>query len=91
MPIKGFVGLKFKMCTFITTEDNHESKKAKGIHKNVDNQLKYEDHNNVLFNRSLVRHEMNRIQSKNHNIRSHRINKISLSSYDEKKYTLKDD
>ena len=28
--IKGFVGLKSKICIF-TTEDNHESKKAKGI------------------------------------------------------------
>ena len=28
--IKGFAGLKSKICIF-TTEDNHESKKAKGI------------------------------------------------------------
>ena len=33
---------------------------------------------------------MNRTQSKNHNIRSYRIFKISLSSYDDKKYILKD-
>ena len=30
MPLKGFVRLKSKMCTF-KTEDNHESIKAKGI------------------------------------------------------------
>ena len=30
IPIKGFVGLKSKMRTFIT-EDNHESKKSKDI------------------------------------------------------------
>ena len=29
-PIKGFVEIKSKICIFIT-EDNHESKKAKGI------------------------------------------------------------
>ena len=29
-PIKGFVEIKSKICIF-TTEDNHESKKAKGI------------------------------------------------------------
>ena len=70
------------MYPFIT-EDNHESKKAKGIYKNVvDNELKHEDYKMVLFNKSDMRNEMNKIQSKNHNIRSCRINKISLSSYD---------
>ena len=64
--IKGFVGLKSKICIF-TTEDNYESKKSKGIIKNVVNdELKYEDYNNVLFNRSYTRHEINRIQSKDH-------------------------
>ena len=74
------------MYTFIT-EDNHESKKAKGIHKiDVKDELIYEDYQNVFFNRSYMKHEMNRIQSKDHNIGSHKINKISLCSYDDKKY-----
>ena len=61
VPIKGFVGLKSKMYTFIT-EDNHESKKAKGINKYVvDDELKYEDCKNVMFNQSYMRQEMNRI------------------------------
>ena len=37
-----------------------------------------------------MKHEINRIQSKNHNIGSYRTNKISLSSFDDKKYILKD-
>ena len=42
MPIKGFVGLKSKMHTFMT-EDNHEFKIK--INKNVvDDELKYEDY-----------------------------------------------
>ena len=50
--IKGFVGAKPKMCTFIT-EGNHESKKAKGINKNIaDDELKYEDNKNF----SLIDH-----------------------------------
>ena len=61
MPIKSFTGLKAKMYTYITEED-HECKKAKGIHKNVvDDELKYEDHTNNVFNVSYMRHEMNRI------------------------------
>ena len=91
VPIKGFVGLKSKFYTFIT-EDNHESKKAKDINKNVadDEELKYEDCKNVLFNKSYMRHEMNRIQNKDHNIGFYRINKISLSSYNDKTYILED-
>ena len=37
-----------------------------------------------------MKHEINRFQSKNHNIGSYRTNKISLSSFDDKKYILKD-
>ena len=37
-----------------------------------------------------MRHEMNRIQSKNHTIKSYRINKFPLSSCNDKKYILKD-
>ena len=33
---------------------------------------------------------MNRIQGKYHNIKSYRISKISLPSYNDKKYMLKD-
>ena len=44
VPVKGFVELKAKIYTFIT-EDNHESKKAKGINKNVVfDELKHEDY-----------------------------------------------
>ena len=76
LPIKGFAGLKSSMYTFMV-EDNHESKKAKGINKKVvADELKYEDYKSVLFNRSYVRHETNRIQSKNHNIGLHRIRRF---------------
>ena len=52
VPLEDFVGLKSKTYSFIT-EENHESKKAKGINKNaVDDELKYGDYNNVLFSRS---------------------------------------
>ena len=80
MPIKGFVGLKSKMYTFLA-EDNHESKKAESINKNVvDNELKCGDYKNYLLNKSYMRHKMNGIQSENHNIGSYSISKISFSS-----------
>ena len=42
------------------------------------------------FNRSYMRHEMNRNQTKDHNMGSYRINEIYFSSYDDKKYILED-
>ena len=65
------------MYTFIT-ENNRESKKAKYINKNVvDDELKHQDYKNVLFNRSYVRHKMNTIHSKSHNIGSYKIHNNS--------------
>ena len=86
VPIKGFVGLKSKMCTFVT-EENHESKKVKGINGNVvDDELKYEDYISNLLDGSYMRHEMNRIQNKDHDMGSYTVDRnSSLSSYDDKK------
>ena len=76
VPVKHFVGLKSNMYTFVT-ESNNESKEAKDINKNViQDELEYKDHKVGLLNRSYMRHEMNRIQSKYHNVGSYRINKI---------------
>ena len=61
MPGKRFLELKSRMYTFIT-KDNHESKKAKDNNKNVvGDELTNENYKNVLFNRSSLRHETNRI------------------------------
>ena len=86
VPIKGFVGLKSKMYTFVT-EENHESKKAKDINRNVvDDELKYEDYISNLLDGSYMRHEMNRIQNKDHDMGSYTVDRnSSLSSYDDKK------
>ena len=77
------------MYTFIT-EDNRESKRVKGINKNINDEPKYEHYKNILFNRSRMRHEMNRIQSKYYNIGWYRDNYIFLSSYNDKKYMFKE-
>ena len=75
---KSFAGLNSKMHTFIT----------EGIIKNVvDDEIECEDAKFFLFNRTYMRHEINRIQSKGDNIWSHRINKVSLPSHNNKKYT----
>ena len=57
----------------------------------VVDELKYEDYKNVLIIMSYMWHDLNWIKSKDHNIELCRINKISLSSYDDKKNTFKDE
>ena len=50
MPIKCHVGSKAKMCTY-TTKNDHQCKNTIGIIKNVvNNEWKYEDYKDVLFN-----------------------------------------
>ena len=75
---KVFLELKSKTYTFIT-EGNRESKKAEDINKCVvGDELKYGDYNKFLFNTSHFKHEINKIQSKDHNTGSYKINKISI-------------
>ena len=69
----------------------HESKKAKGINKNVVyDELKDQYYKNILFIRLYMRHEMNRIKRQDHNIGSYRIIKIYLPFYNDKKHIIKD-
>ena len=72
-------------------KDNNKFKKMKGVNENVVvDELNYKDYKIFLLSRSYMRHETNRIQSKDHNIRSCRINQMLLSSYNDPKHILKD-
>ena len=53
-----FVGLKNTMYSLISV-DNEEVSKAKGVNK----ELRHKEFVDVLFNRKVIRHNMNRIQS----------------------------
>ena len=90
VPIKDFVELKSKIYIFIT-EDIYESKKENALIKTLlmMNWI-YKNYKNVLFDRSRMRHEMNEIQSKYHNMESYRINESFLACYDNKTYTFED-
>ena len=60
--------------------------KAKGVNKKI----RHKEFDDVLFNEKMIRHNMKRIQSKLHRIRSYDICKISLSCFDDKRYVLDD-
>ena len=83
--ISEFVGLRSKMYSLIII-DNEEVTKAKGVNKKI----RHKEFVNVLFNRKVIRHNMKRIQSKFHRIRTYDVCKISLPCFDDEIYVLDD-
>ena len=81
--IEEFVTLKPKMYSYL---HNSKHKKAKGVNRNVLATISHSKYKDVLLNKKCLRHSMNRIQSKDHKIGTHEINKISLSYLDNKIY-----
>lgn len=88
VPIRSFVGLK-KIYTYVTKGD-YECERVKAINKNVVETI-CKDYKNDLFHGVYVRHEMNRSQSKDHNIKTCKIDKINLSFNNEKNIYLTTD
>ena len=85
-PIVDFVGLKSKMYSYIKN-DEKGGKTAEGIKKNViKNYIKHEDNKNVLLNNKQLHHKIKTIRSQKHQLKSHTIDKISLSCFDDKLY-----
>ena len=74
--IEEFVGLKTKMYSFLV-DDNSEHKKAKGVNRNVVAKISHNEYKDVLKNNIFLRQSMNKIQSKDHRVRTYKINKIS--------------
>ena len=88
--ITHFVGLRPKLYS-LKIEDEKETLKAKGVKKNViKNTLSFDDYKECLFSKNEVMIDMNIIRSKNHNIYSIPMNKITLSSNDDKRLICED-
>ena len=85
--IEKFVGLKPMMYSYLV-DDNSEHEKAKGINQNVLATISHNEYKDLLLNKKCLRHSMNKIQSEDHRIGTHKINKISLSYFDDKIYIL---
>ena len=83
--INKFVGLKPKMYSLINVDDE-EVAKAKRMNKKI----RHQEFVDALFNKKVIRHSMNRIQSKLHRIGTYHVCKISLSCFDYKRYVLDD-
>ena len=80
-----FASSKPKLYTIIE-ENNCE----KSVHKGHTSNFKSSKFKDALFNKKVFRHVMKKITSKNHEIYTQESNKISLSCYDDKRYTKGD-
>ena len=86
--IDEFVGLRAKLYSYKMFEGK-ESKKCKGVKSLVvENSITHEDYKNCLFTGTEQLRKMNVIRSHNHNIYTEEINKVALSSNDDKRHLL---
>ena len=88
--ITHFIGLRPKLYTF-KIEDGSLTKKCKGVKKNVVKKgIEFENYVECLFTGEKQMRTMRIIRSENHDIYSKEVNKIALSSEDDKREFLKD-
>jgi len=84
--ITEFVGLRPKMYSY-KTEDEHESKKCKGVKLNVINSdINFNDYKNTNFNKEIKVIQQNGIRSYKHQLYTETVTKIGLSFNDDKVY-----
>ena len=70
----------------IVSDDDIEVNTAKGANISIE----FNEYEDVLFDKKIIRRKMKRIQSKKHKISTYDVNKISLSCFDDKRYILND-
>ena len=83
--VEEFIGLKSKTYS-MKKIDGKELKTAKGVNTTTE----FNEFKDVLFAKKIIRHKMNRIQSKKHKLGTYEIDKISLSCFDDRRYVLDD-
>ena len=83
-----FVGLRAKLYSHKIL-DGSEDKKCKGVTKNVTKRsIQFDDYRECLFSRKEQHRKMNVVGSHCHEIYTEEINKIALSSDDDKRVIL---
>ena len=88
--ITEFVALRPKTYSYLT-DDCKEDKKAKGTKKCViKRMIKFDDYKNCLLNDEVVLKSQQRFKSKEHDVYTENINKIALSSNDDKRLIASD-
>ena len=94
--VKEFCGIRSKVYIMTTQKYDEKTyfeldeKKSvlKGVPKVISKDLTIEDYKNCIFNETIQHHSYNNIVSKDHNITTRTINKVSLSCFDDKRLYL---
>ena len=85
-----FVGLRAKLYSY-NMLDGSEDKKCKGVTKNVTKRsIQFDDYQECLFIRKEQHRKINVIRSHCHEIYTEEINKIAISSDDDKRVIMTD-
>ena len=85
-----FVALRPKTYSYLTN-DRKEDKKAKGTKKCViKRRLKFIDYKDCLLNNKIVLKSQQRFKSERHDVYTEEVNKIALSSNDDKRLQTSD-
>ena len=88
--IKEFVGLRAKLYSFVM-EDGKENKRCKGVKKQVvESSITHEDYKTCLRTGKEQLRKQNILRSYEHEVYTEEVNKIALSSIDDKRYILDD-
>ena len=88
--IKEFVGLRAKLYSF-KMEDGKENKRCKGVKKQVvESSITHEDYKTCLKTGKEQLRKQNILRSYEHEVYTEEVNKIALSSIDDKRYILND-
>ena len=88
--ITEFVALRPKTYSYLT-DDCKEDKEAKGTKKSVIKRMvKFDDYKNCLLNGEVILKSQQRFISKRHDVYTENINKIALSSNDDKRIVSSD-
>ena len=88
--ITEMVALRPKTYSYLT-DDCKENKKAKGTKKcEIERMIKFDDYKNCLLNGEVILESQQRFISKGHDVYTENINKIALSSNDNKRIVSSD-
>ena len=85
-PIAEFIGLRPKMYSIFEAGGGN-IKKVQGVKKNVvKKHIRHEQYKEALFRKRTFRHSMDILRSERHCIYRPRLNKVSLSPFDSKRW-----
>ena len=86
-PIAEYVGLRPKMYSILEANGENNIKKAKGVKRYVvEKHIRHEQYREALIEKKTFRHGMDVLRSERHHIYGQRLNKISLSPFDSKRW-----